>query len=511
LARIYAGLQPSVDSWASQSELADAIGVTPARVSQLTTSHRARWAKQSAVTELRRRLRDELGRMRVASVDQLATRLVAASTDPADTIDSAAARAAARGLVRVATLTEESLAEPGWILRRRGGAELLAVQATGTTADQSGDRIDPGDSAQALADYAVALAAQAGRPVADEQVVSRARLVAALVDVAAPPGADSLPSAHLAELAADLCTDAAVNARLELYPPGLAPVDSLRAARRALLAPEKPLSAEDVAAKVGARFPAAADLPGRPELDQLLADAGTELVWVDGGDPARTGYFSPRHDGALSSAATRSVSQLGTSVPRNQIPTDTWDSAAEFEARLVDAGQRGRSLVLMTDRANVGVAARELERLVSASVSVDEWLIDRLRAITADGKPTWETLTAADAAGEAGPAWGRLQSVVDRALDQFTERLLATEGTVLLTEPGLLARYDRLSMVATWRDAVESRMHPLQAVWLLVPAAGAGDQPMLNGRAVPVTSRNQWGEIPSDWLRTGARVAGAGG
>ena len=506
LARIYAGFQ-ATDSWASQAELAAAIEVTPARVSQLVGAHRKRWAKQPAITDLRHRLRDELVRLQVASVDQLATRLVAASTDPADSVDSEAAWAAARGLVRIATLTEESLAEPGWILRRRGGAALLAVQGQGE--GPGGGAGDGAVSAQGLADYAVALAAEAGQLVAEEGIVSRGRLVEALVEVPTPPGVGSLPPAHLAELAADLCDDASVNARLELYPPGLAPMEALRASRRSLQAPDRPLSERQVGDKVRARFPDAAALPGRPELDELLTEAGTDLVWVDHDDPARVGYTSPRYEGALSTTATRSVSRTGTEVPRNQIPSDEWDSAAEFEARLAEARERGRSLVLLTRPANVEVAVGQLERLVHASVSIDDWLVDRLRAITADGKPSWETLTSADADGETGPAWGRLQAVVDRALAELTERLLATEGTVLLTDPGLLARYDRLAVVASWRDAIESRVHALQAVWLLVPAARDVDQPMVGGRAVPVTSRNQWAEIPSDWLRTGARVAGA--
>ena len=508
LARIYAGLRADLDPWVTQSELAAALDVTAARVSQLTGAHRKRWTKQPAITELRHRLRAELERLRVASVDQLATQLVASSNDPADTVDSAEARAAARGLVRVATLTEESLAEPGWILRRRGGAALLAVQPTidRTTDDGADDGAGPVATAQALADYAVSLAATTADLLADHEVLSRNQLVAALIDVARPPGVDALPPAHLADLAADLCDEAAVNARLELYRPGLEPLSALRASRRALLAPEKPLSPGDLATKVRARFPEAAALPDRPELDGLLAEAGTELEWrtdVEGGP----GYLSPAHDLALTSAASSSVSRWGSDVPRPAIPEVEWDNAAEFEARLLDAQERGRSLVLLTEPRNLEAAAQQLARLVSATVSVDGLLVDRLHEITDGGVPSWETITSADAAGEAGPAWGRLQTVIDSAIDHFTERLLATEGSVLLTDAGLLARYDRLTRLATWRDAIETRSHPLQALWLLIPATGASEQPMLGNRAVPVTSRNQWAEIPADWLRGGDRVS----
>ena len=77
---------------------------------------------------------------------------------------------------------------------------------------------------------------------------------------------------------------------------------------------------------------------------------------------------------------------------------------------------------------------------------------------------------------------------------------------MLLTNPGLLARYDRLDVLAAWRDALHDGDHRLKALWLLMPSTVASDVPLLNGRAVPVISRNEWSRIPADWLRNAHRA-----
>ena len=105
--------------------------------------------------------------------------------------------------------------------------------------------------------------------------------------------------------------------------------------------------------------------------------------------------------------------------------------------------------------------------------------------------------------------WGRLRQVVDQALERITDRLLATNDTVLLTHVGLLARYDRLDLVAAWRGSLHEGGHPLQAIWLLIPSTVASDVPMLDRRAIPVVSRNEWSRIPADWLKNAHRGARA--
>ncbi|MEZ5229966.1 MAG: hypothetical protein R2710_25875 [Acidimicrobiales bacterium] len=373
-------------------------------------------------------------------------------------------------------------------IRRRSGSVLLAR-----------DGVDAPVSGVELANYAAALADAAGSLVSDHDVVTRVQLLDHLQSIAAPVFDAPLPDAHLADLAADLCAEASLNSRLELYRTDLEPVAALRATRRAFVAP-KPLTIEDVQAKVAARFPAAMPLPGRPDLDAALGAAGVGLSW----DSAAGAYINPLHRGTSSSTLAGSYSRYATNVTAD-IPRVEIDNAQDFEDRLGRSHNNGGLLVLVAKPIDVKKATSQLTRLADVTVSVDSWLTEQLDELTANGKPSWQVLTEADAAGEVGPHWGNLRNVVNRALDGFTQRLIATDGTVLLTDPGLLARFDRLDLVASWRSALHEGGNPLQALWLLVPAATATDVPMLDGRAVPVISRNEWSHLPEDWLRNAHR------
>jgi len=487
LARILVGLDPTRDPWASQNDLAGWLDVTSGRVSQLVSALRKRWLKESAVTQLRDQVRVDLGSLRVASVDQIAARLLLSNSDIGS---STAATTLARGLVRLATLAEEDLASPGWIVRRRQGAALLALQS---------DEED-GSEAQDLADYAVLVASVASKLIDDQDVVGRRELLDRLHQIPPPSSTMPLPDAHLADLAADLCDTAAVNSRLELYRTGLGAVAALRAARRAFVTSAE-FSPSTIASKIAARFPEAGALPGRPALDRLLQEAEVELTWRE----ADGVYVSPQHEPLATSTSASSYSRYPTNNG-TPIPTVEIDNAADFETRLMRSHNSGGVLVLVTEATELAKAESQLDRLVDFTASVDEWLVNQIETLTATGKPSWDTLAAADGAGQNGAAWGRLRQVVDRALDQFTEQLLGTEGTVLLTNAGLLARYDRLDLVANWRDALHSGGHALKALWLLIPSTAASNVPLLDGRAVPVISRNEWSQIPVDWLRNAHRT-----
>ena len=488
LARILVGLEPHRDPWVPQSDLADWLGIDVGSVSGLVAALRERWRRNSNVTPLRVWIQDELGPLRVASVEQIAGRLLltrpGAGSSPGDDVRLA------HGAVRLATLAEEGIASPGWVMRRCHSAVLLAARSA-TDADAG---------ASALADYAVRMADAAAELVEEHQVVTRRQLVDRLHGIALPSGAVPLPDGHLADLVADLCESAAVNSRLEFYRIGLPPVGALRSARRTFVTGAT-FSPSDIADRISARFPEAADLPDRPDLDQVLQDAGVDLLWRE----ADGTYTSPQYEQRATSTAVDSSSRYPTNVA-TPVPAIEIDNAEDFQDRLERARNNGSVLVLVTDANELARAEQQLGRLADATVNADEWLAGELESLTASGKPSWNTLAAADAAGANGASWGRLRSVVDSALERFTERLLATDATLLLTNPGLLARYDRLDVLAAWRDALHDGDHRLKALWLLMPSTVASDVPLLNGRAVPVISRNEWSRIPADWLRNAHRA-----
>jgi serine/threonine protein kinase len=486
LARILAGLEPGCDPWASQSELAGWLDVTPARVSQLVGTLRQAWSKVSRVTELRDVVRNDLRHLQVASAPQVAARLLAAAPDaPGDD-----ASRVASGLLRVATLTEEQLAEPGWLVGRRQGSVLLSTMSGEPSAELAHD----------LADYASSLDAATATLLARHDVIGRRELIDALRAVMPPAGAQPFTDSHLADLVTDLRDDAAVNARLELYRVGLTPIAALRAARRSFVSSE-PLTVEAIAAKIAARFPAASALPGRPQLDSVLSDAGVDVTW----DDSAQAYVSPQYTPHGTSAFSASVTRYDTnaSAPR---PAVEIDNAADFEDRLLRARSSGGLLVLVQSASGLGHAERQLDRLASSSVDLDAWLVEELEAMTAGGRPSWAALAEADAAGDGSAKWANVKKMIDAALVRVTARLSALEGTVLVTNLGLLARYDRLDVVARWRDVLHAGGTELTAIWLLMPSSSATEVPLLDGRAVPVISRNEWSLIPRDWLRNAHRT-----
>ncbi|MGH9230949.1 MAG: BREX system serine/threonine kinase PglW, partial [Acidimicrobiales bacterium] len=380
LLRRYLGLDGDPARWPSQGELAGAAGVTRARVSQILTSARSRWSKQPPVTALRTWLAGELAALGdVASVAQLVDRLERSREhEPAD---DDARRRAATALVRAALVVEAERTSPRWVRRVVNDTAVVVARHT-----------DDGVDGNTLADYAVGLAERTRALVADAAVVARTDLVDALRQLDAPDGTRPLPDAHLAELAASLCPAAAVNSRLELYRRGLPAEDALRAARRAFVATDG-VTPDDLAAKVRARFPDAEPLPPRPRLDALLDRAALDLRY-----DAATGEYRPPTPPAADSTG-ESLPRHATAVPTRVVTPVEIDEAADFEDRLARAVDGGGLLVLVTDTRNLDRATDELARLPVTVVDMDDWLIGEIERLTAGGRPSWELVVEADAAG----------------------------------------------------------------------------------------------------------------
>jgi hypothetical protein len=260
---------------------------------------------------------------------------------------------------------------------------------------------------------------------------------------------------------------------------------------------------EELAAKVASRFPEAEPLPSRPALDAVVATAGLGLRW----DPASGSYAAPEPDGGRSSSS--SLSRHTTAVPTASVTPVEIDVAADFEDRLRRSIDAGGLLVLVTDAKYLERTAQDLARFPVTVVDLDDWFLAELERICASGKPSWELVVEADAAGPGSARWRNLTKVAGAALDALTDRLAATTGTVLLTRCGLLARYGRLDLVARWRELVHAADTRLEGLWLLVATPATSDVPHLDGQAVPVLTRNEWARIPADWLRNAHRTLGA--
>ena len=97
-----------------------------------------------------------------------------------------------------------------------------------------------------------------------------------------------LPVGRCAGAAAS--SGAALSARLELHPRGMSAVSAIRLSLGALGGPDR-LTEADLRARVRGRFPEAAELPVRPDLDALLEEVGADREWREppGSEPS---YYS---------------------------------------------------------------------------------------------------------------------------------------------------------------------------------------------------------------------------
>lgn len=517
-------------TWPTQSEVARALDLTRARIGQLLTRQRKRWGEMPALDAVRDEIHARLGGQGgVMTAAEAAESLAGDAAAEAKTDEERRRHGlAGRAVLRAAWETESAAESPRWVPRRRGDLLLLALDGgTGDEADEP--------PASALADWARALGEEADRLAERDPLPAAATVVEALRAVEPPAGATgsvsisaSVSSSRLMRLAAACSERAAVSGRLELYPRGLSARRALRLAGGVVTASTgEYLLAEELIERVAARYPEAERLPGRPELDTLLEQEGFEVDWikdaeVERGDVTHHGAYRLLGLSGLPSS-TATASQLARppipQVSREELQSD------EFDERLARHRREGGVLLLLADPRFVGEAEEALlgrfpgEEVRQgadgdgAGAALDEVNLDALflRHLRSEadriGLARWEVVLEADAAPPGSRDRDRLQSLVDGALPRLEEDLLGHAGSVLLTQPGLLTRYDRLDLIEGLRHTLSRPPDPeddrrLRSLWILVPADEQAHRPRLDGRAIPVISESDWARIPHSWLRS---------
>lgn len=467
--------------WPTQTQVAAALGVSRARVSQQVAKLRERWEREPALTALRHELRGWLAaRGGVLTADELVEVVLAERGSAAE---EPKRRSEARAVVRAALETEAGLLHPGWLERRRGSLLLVAREAE----EGSGE-----PRAAALADWAERLGEEAGRLSRRDPLPSPAAVVTALERVKAPPELAPLPPARLVRLAAALSPEAACSSRLEIYPRGLAPERALRLAAGSF-AGARQLSREELAERLRARFPEAAPLPPTSTLDALLAPYG--FTW----NPLECTYQSLRTGSGLASSAT--LSRATASATPAQTPDEF--AAQELEARLTRAVRSGAFLLLgATHRDLVAAERRLITRFGLEALSCDALLLAALRRAAQRLEIDWGVVLAADAAPAGSADHQNLRRLVAEALPDLEAEITARSGTVLLTYPGLLARYDRLDLLERLRDRLATPAASntgLKGLWVLYASDAQSTAPRIDGKAVPVLTTNEYATLPSGW------------
>lgn len=480
-------------AWPSRADVLAACDLDRTGYDDLVARARARWVKQSAVTQVRDDIATHLERAGgVLPGDEVAQALL---SQRGSTAVGPARLVKARAVVRAALETEAARGNNRFAWRRLGGgtATVVALRRDDLEAEE-------------LADYAADLGVAADQLASVDPLPATATVLQRLRAVPLPAGLAPLPDYRLARLAAAASATAAVSSRLELYPRDLSPERAVRLARAALLGAGT-LSEDDIRTRVRNRFPDAASLPQRPQLDRLLHDV-LGLEWFAGG-PGPTGVVLPPGFRVPPPPVAAPSTAFGVSGARYRTGTVTAASderrsdADATHERLARHATRGGYLVLTVPPRYQQRAIDQLLSYGGAELDIDRWLVDALREHARRKGIKWnEAIIAADAAGPTGERWAKLLTVVRDAAAPLRQQILTDCEQVLITHPGLLARYDLLGLLDDLRERTRQPQpgQTLRTVWVLVPADDPAALPAIGGKAVPVTTSAERFTLGEPWL-----------
>jgi len=349
-------------------------------------------------------------------------------------------------------------------------------------------------ASQEAFDYAIALGQVADRLAQQDPLLPPSRAVLQLREIAVPVTIVALSDGRLMRLAAVASREAALSSRQEFYPRGMDAGRALKLSQGALLGVPI-LSIAEIRDRIASRYPEAANIPDHPELDELLAAAGLDLIWDAKGANGWGCYVNRLLSPFLDSSSVNSFSRQPTATG-TMVIGEVDEAAADarlFEEKLQRGLKQGAFFVILVQSRYYQQAIAEIaNRLPVVHLSFEDLLLNALREVADSLNVNWDLVIETDARPYEGD-WDKLLLLVDRALVLVNEQLVASDRTILLSHVGMLARYDRLNWVEHWRDRVGSE---IAGLWVLVP----GDRPFINGKAIPLMSPSQKTTMPKSWL-----------
>ena len=386
-----------VDAWPSQSDVADALNETRAKVGQALAADQKRWGKDSFLTAFRHELFEQIQRLGgVVTTGELVD-LTILLRPAAETIDTNKQQRLASAIARAAVETEGSLSEPRFEIRRLAGKTVVAC-----TDD--------------LALYAEKLGEVADRIAKADPLLPRLRVFQELYDVTQPPpvpGCQPFSNERLIKLAAAMSSEAAVSSRQELYPHNMEALRALKLGIGALSGlglgeKNEGFTIWQVHNRVSSRYPEAMALPSDPkQLELMLQKVGIDVRWESDAE-----VFRRREAKILVTSGSSIGSRRDTATSTRHVDSTSPETAEarQTEDRLQHAYRDGGFLVLTVKPSYLRPCERnllhrfpELER-----VSFDDLLFEQLRAKSEEYEFPWSDLYEADSEGTNTEDWENL-------------------------------------------------------------------------------------------------------
>ena len=473
-----------VTAWPSQSDLAAKLDLSRQRIGQAVANGRERWNRFPAITALRQAIYEILSSQGgVATHDEL---IAAVLVTRGSTFEEPKCTQMASVAVRAAIETERHVKEPRFQEHRTDGRIFIAFTP------------DLKEFAERLGDAADELAAA-------EPIPSPSTVVAALRAVQIPELPENVIAPNdnrLCQLAVAASDHAALSSRREIYPIGLEPERSLALAQNALFGGV--LTVDEIKDRVAARYPQAAPLPDRPQLDALMASLGLDLKWNAAAADGRGAYEFPGSEitslYTSDSISTRLRTRVAPARP-GEISPDVAEARA-LEAKLKHAAKNGAFLALSVPPGRLKQAQEELSRRFQVETcDVDALFLLVMKKQAEQGGADWQVILKADAAPHDSIEWKNLNVLIDRCVPTVKEALRSKDKTKLLVNPGLLARYDRMEILAELGGEV-GRKNGIHGLWVLLPAGDRNPLPTINQKPIPLITANtgQYSRINEAWL-----------
>ncbi|QDU41273.1 Serine/threonine-protein kinase PknL [Maioricimonas rarisocia] len=463
--------------WPSQTDIATLVEVTRGRVSQLVGKFQKRWAKQAGLTRLRSDIAEILATAGgVMALDELIEALLAAR---GAAVDEPQRSRLAIAVARAAVEVERTMAEPRFQVRRDDARILVA-----TSSELAAWARRLGDEADQLAD--------------EDPLVPPTRALQHLRQVDAPPEAAAIPDGRLVRLAAAASRHAALSSRQELYPRRMEAARALKLSQGALYG-VRTLTIDQIRKRVAGRYPLAEPLPGRPELDQLLQVAGFDCRWDENTHKGGCYVIRSPHSLSISSGSQSDLlsRQKTASTPPEPIELTPEDAESrQLDERLDRAIRDGAYLALLVRPGLYEQAAAELcHRFPLQLVNFEALFLECLRDAATEAGARWDVVLKADA-NPGSPDWTNLMILIARVMPEVRKRLVRADRTILLTWPGLLARYDQMSLLDELREKI-GRKDGIPGLWLLVPGS---QQAIMDNKAIPLIGPGQRTRLTRYWI-----------
>jgi serine/threonine protein kinase len=469
-------------TWASQADLASSFSVSRQRVGQALIAGRKRWHLLPSVAALRDEIYEVLrAKGGIGTHEEVIQAILAAH--PSE-LDEPARTQMASVATRAALEAEKPQKQPRYDEYRSGVRIFLSVSAE-------------------LKAYAFRLGHAADRLALQDPLPTPARVLETLRRVPPAPEVPDCPppgDSRLPQLAVAAAENATLSSRLEIYLRGLPPDRALALAQNALFGGT--LTVEEIRNRVRARYPEAAPLPDHPELEKLIQRLGLELKWnPDAADGQ--GAYEPTYRESLSVSTSEPAPQRYSTRATPTPPTGVDPKVAEaraLEDKLQYCARQGAFLVLSVEAPFIGAAQEEIRKRFPVSLcNLDEVFLNSLRQHAEQRGANWNVILRADDADVQSPDWRKLQRVVDECLPDVEQSLRSGDTTRLVVNPGLLARYDRMDLLARVADDV-GRTGGIHGLWVLVPANDQTPLPTLNQKAIPITNAAQHARLTETWI-----------